>query len=350
MIDLDWFDEQLEQVLTDDVRALRRTAAAPPPASPAASVRPVAPAPPEEVDPAPPARGWDEGELDLEGHGRRVPELIEAGRMDEAHRHIAAHALLAEESGSPAACRDAAAWATMAALLDGRQDDARDGAELVLALGREARDPGAVDRYWAQRFWVVLEWGDEEERFEALDHCREKAYRHDDPSWRGALTLLLARMGRTEEAGRELDFCTSRCLGGSLRDRVWTDIATNLAESAALLGDPRRAALVQRALLGAPDGFVLGGGGWVCKGSVARFQGMLAAVTCRWTDCDDHFARAVAVHRSLGAPVLLARTLHEWGRSLEQRDPLGASQRLDESVELSRRFELTGFDVTPGTA
>jgi len=192
MIDLDWLDEQLEQALSDEVRCARRGLPAP------------APAP-------------------------------------------AAHALPARGAARPVDGRDPASQATLRALLDGREADARAGVDQVLALGRQAGDPDAWTRYLSLRFRIVLEWGTEEERDELLDQCRARAYWFDEIPWRAALTLLLARLGKTDEAIREFDITLDRGRAAGLPAPTWLDIVTDLADAATALGDPRRASVAQRA-------------------------------------------------------------------------------------------------------
>lgn len=236
--------------------------------------------------------------------------------------------------------RDAAAWATMRALLDGRQADARSGNELVRQLGAQANDPNGDERYWRQRFWVVLEWGSEEERFDLLDHCRRRAYWQQDIGWRSALVLLLARMGRTDEAAREFDETAPRILRGRAHDAEWVDMTTNLAEAAAVLNDPRRATMVNRAVDWPKAGMVVAGRAQVCKGSIARYHALLATTTIRWAEADSGFSTAAEAHRRAAAQPLLARTLREWGRSLTGRDDLRSRDCLAESTALATRLEL----------
>jgi tetratricopeptide (TPR) repeat protein len=267
-----------------------------------------------------------------------------------ADHHIAAHASFAAEQGRTVDRRDAAALATMVALLDGREAEARSGSDAVLALGREAHDSEAADRYWAQRLWVLLEWGREDEHGELLDHCRQRAYRDDDTAWMGTVSLLLARSGGLDEARAAFD-AASRALEpapGCGPERragcgAWLDLATDLAEAAAILGDPGRAATVTRALARTALPSVVIGRGWVCKGSTARYRGLLAAALGRWDEADREYRAATELQRRLEAGPLLARTLHEWGRALQGRNDVRSRSYLQEGAELGRRLALADF-------
>jgi hypothetical protein len=212
---------------------------------------------------------------DLEGHARRVVELVRLGRMAEADRHIAAHAELAERSGDPLAQRDAAVWKTMRALADGRYYEARASNEAVRSLGEAGNDPDGWAPYWAQRYWIVLESGTEEERAELLDFCRQRSYWQDDLCWRGALTLLLARLGYEDEAGRELEIVVEKCLGRP-QDDEWLDIMTSAGETAYIVGDGPQARVLYRALNPFSTTTAMVGKAWVCKGPTSRVLDLLA--------------------------------------------------------------------------
>ena len=347
MIDLDWLDQQLEQALSDEVRCARQGLPAPTTQRPArarnashgrrAPVAVVARSgdvrPEEEAQHVPAPAG---GPLDVAGHARRIVELVRLGRLHETDLHIAAHAFLAGETGTPADRCDAAAWAAMRALADGRETDARAAAGQVLALGREAGDPDAWTRHLIVRYRIVLEWGSEEERDELLEHCRARAYWFDELSWRGALTLLLARLGKAGEAAREFDITASRCLAAATRTEEWLDVSTDLAEAAAVLGDPARASVAARSFGWPATGVVVAGRAAVCKGPIARYRALLTAATGDREQSDRHFRAATEVARRLGAPLLLARVLEEWGHSLAGRDDNRASAFLEESAQLAR--------------
>ena len=301
---------------------------------------------PVVVDPAP-AESAPDGPLGLGDYARRITQLLAEGRLVEADLHIAAHAELAADRGSPSDRRDAAAWATMRALLDGRGDDARRKAAEVLGLARRAADPGAESGHRWQRFWIAAEWGDQDERYDLLDECRSRAYTHDELPWRAALSLLLAHLGRRDEAVRELDATTAEC-EALPHDAARLDIVTNLAEATFLLGDGERARRLHGWLARVPDQLVVVGPGDVCKGSLRRYRAGLAASVGAWAEADDGFRAAADVHRALGARPLLARTLNQWGRTLAGRDELLARRNLQESEELAEELGLAGHGAGSG--
>jgi tetratricopeptide (TPR) repeat protein len=226
-----------------------------------------------------------------------VPALLELGLIDEAEARIA----------STTDRLDALTWATMRALLLGHQEPVAAGLAKLADLVRTTEDREAWERYWVQRFWAAFEWGATDERLEVLDHCRERAYRFDELRWWGNLTLLLAAMGKQDEAFRAFDD-TQAFLSGVAKDAVWVDALTNLIEAAALLGDNERLAACQRVLRWPEGRAVIVGNGVVCKGSIDRYRALGYAALGKWKQAEECFRSAEAFHQEIGAGPLLART------------------------------------------
>lgn len=370
MIDIDKLDEQLELALTGGVRVHRL-------ARPAPASRPVSPAPPRVVKPAastvpasppsprrpakaaaprprrvappppPPAARtpkradspFADADPALETQARRLHELLSLGQLDEFDAGMVVHRRLAEQKKAFQSLRDAAAWSAMRAILDGRQADARSAVQRVLSLGQQGGDPGSTERHLFLHYWVVSEWGDDIERYTLLDRCRERAYCYDELPWRAALTVLVARMGRFDEARREFDATVSRQDASQLS----LDSGTHLAEAAWLLGDATRAETLTGVAANWTAPVVSVDRAWVCKGASARFRALLAAACGRWSQADAAFSEAVELHRSLGAAPLLARTLYERACTLSVRGDSQAGRLFDESGVISRRLHLTGL-------
>lgn len=299
MIDLDRMDEQLASALTGGARQAMRSPA-PPPAPAAVVVPPRSVAPPRPVPP-PPVTAEPRRPVSRPGPSPATPlELLELGMVTEADAAM----------GTASHPRDALTWATMRALLDGRQDAVRTGVEELRALAQRTDDPEAGYRYWIQRFWAASEWGTDEERLDVLDHCRERAYRFDELDWWGHLILLLAAMGKEDEALRGFD--EAAALVGSVANHPGAlDPLTNLIEAAAMLGDPGRVSTVARFLKWPEGRLVVVGPGVVCKGSVDRYRALGLAAAGKWKLAEECFRQAEAVHRDLGAGPLLARTLRQ---------------------------------------
>ncbi|MDQ6725874.1 MAG: hypothetical protein M3066_06890, partial [Actinomycetota bacterium] len=231
------------------------------------------------------------------GSGGLLRALLEQGRLEEADAEMA-------DAGGGA---DATTWTTMRALLDGQRPAVAAGLAAMLDLARASGEACTWDRYWTQRWWAALEWGDENERYEVLDHCRTRAYRHGDLAWWGRLTLSLAGLGRTEEAVRAFDEA-HRLLAGSAPSDVRLDVLSDLVEGAAVLGDASRIVLAHRSVDWPEGRLVVVGPAVLCKGSVDRYRGLGLAAAGRWPEAGDCFRAAAEVHRALGAGPLLDRT------------------------------------------
>ena len=237
-----------------------------------------------------------------------VPALLELGLIDEAEARIAA----------TTDRLDALTWATMRSLLLGHREPVAAGLRKLGELVGTTQDREAWERYWIQRFWAAFEWGSHDERLDVLDHCRERAYRFDELHWWANLALLLAAMGKHDEAFRAFDE-TQGHLAGVAKDAVWLDELTNLIEAGALLADAERVAACHRSLRW-PDGrVVVVGNGVVCKGSIDRYRALGYAALGRWKQAEQSFASAEALHQEIGAGPLLARTRQQ------ARGPLAAA-------------------------
>jgi hypothetical protein len=122
-------------------------------------------------------------------------------------------------------------------------------------------------------------------------------------------------MGKSDEAARAFDDAL-RLVAAATQEAVRLDVVTNLIEAAALLGDPGRVAAAGRHLRGPAGRLVVVGEGAVCKGSVDRYLGLSHAALGHWSEAGECFRSAEAIHRSLGAGPLVARTVKQASGSL----------------------------------
>ena len=285
MIDLDRIEAQLSAAVTEEVRRPSAPVRRAPAPAPTPAPAPVPNSRPRRSRPQPAPAG--------------VRELLELGLVEEAQAAMAA----ATER------LDQTTWATMRALLEGRRDAVQIGVDALARLAQEGNRE-ALERAWTLRFYAAVEWGAADERYDVLDHCRDRAYRFDDLAWWGNLTLLLAVLGKKDEAGRGFDQALPLAAGAP-KDGVNLDMVTNLVEAAALLGDAGRAALAGRQLRTPTGRLVVVGDALVCKGSVDRYLGLIHAAVGQFGEAADYFRSAEAAHRSIGAAPLLARTLKQ---------------------------------------
>ncbi len=289
MIDLDRMDAQLAAAVTD--------VGGPPPVAVRSAPVPAPTPPPAPRRPA--GRGRRYRSAGATATEARVPglvELLESARLDEVDARIAA----------TSERRDRVTWTTMRDLLAGRSSGAGAGIRELTDLGRSG-DGEAASRAWVQRCWAAGQWGSEAERHDVLDHCRERAYRFDDIEWWGNLTLLLATMGKSDEASRAFDAALPM-VSANAGEATRTDVLTNLVDGAALLGDAGRVIAAGRHLPAPAGRLVVVGAGVLCKGAADRYAGLVHVARGEANKAGDCFRRAEDLHRAIGATALLART------------------------------------------
>lgn len=215
------------------------------------------------------------------------------------------------------------------------------------AEGIEGR-AGGQDLEWVQRYWAVLDAGSEDACYEMLDHCRHRAYLDGDMVWRSMLALLSAHMGRSQEAVAELDVVARHYLGApvaggaagaaaplSSMDPEALDVITNLAEVAALVADPVWCAPVLDRLAGVSGALDVEGRGGIPKGVVAGYRALVADACGRPRQAEADFSAAAQTLRARGNRHALARTLHEWSRSVAERDPACAELLAGEAAHVA---------------
>jgi tetratricopeptide (TPR) repeat protein len=260
-----------------------------------------------------------DADLALLAHGWRLVDLFEKGYLVDAERDRKLHEKLAVRSGELRHRRDAAAWAGAWALLEGRPDAAADHIDEALALGEQARDPGASGAYWLQQHALLLDWGTTEELDGLVDVWRDLVRSHKDtPLWRASLALLLVHAGRTGDAAAELDDLVAQDCADVPLDRDWLPTVAAIGEVAAALGDPR-VPVVSKLLTPYAPRFVVVGPALACRGAVSGVLGLLAAASGRWPEVERHFQAAITAHERTNARPLLARARSDFGRALARK-------------------------------
>jgi len=158
--------------------------------------------------------------------------------------------------------------------------------------------------------------------------------------WRCGLALVLAELGREDEARRELEHLAAADFDDVPRDALWLVSTTLLAELCALLGDRTRAGRLYE-LLVPYEGRNVVSMGAVYVGPVARYLGLLAMTTGEDERALAHLetarsaaermgARPMVVLAALDAAEVLARRAApndaQRGRALVQRVAQDAAQ------------------------
>ena len=249
-------------------------------------------------------------ELLLQGLTWKLVDLLELGRIAEADEVIAAHARVARDLGQPLHIRDAALWATMRALLDGRFFDAERESQRAFDLSLRAQDPHAEMYHWIHRYWLVLEQdASVSDLTDLLGISVELAARFPQvPAWQAKIALLHARLGDREAATDVATELSGERFARLPRDAVWVGALSYLAEVTYFLDDREQAAALYGLLLPFADRVIVIDRALLCLGAVARVLGLLAAVLGDRSNAVGHLRSAIETHDQMGARPLAART------------------------------------------
>jgi len=265
------------------------------------------------------------GHFDLEagGLGWLLADRLEAGDLRGADAALERHAVLGDRTGQRLLRRDTELWRAMRAILDGRFDDAAAAIERAREEGEAAGDPSSDVVYWVQRYWLGCERGDPREMDELVEPCERFVRTFDHvPAWRAALALLHARRGDHVAAREPFKILAAHDFASIPRDFVWLNAMTYLAETCAFLEDRSRASVLLRILAPFATRNALIDRGLACKGSVARFVGLLAATNLKFNAAERHLRHALERHEAMGARPLVERTYADL-TSVRDRSPTG---------------------------
>ena len=260
------------------------------------------------------------------GHDHRFWALIEAGDMPAARRELEIRSALAEKLRQPAQLWDVGASRTLLAMFEGRFAAAEAAMEEVRELGRSAQTANANVAFDLQMYALRREQGRLGEVFEMIE--RAVAAYPFYPVWRYVLVDALAVLGRREQAGQVFEALAAE--GFEVRvEMQWLVSLSLLPEVARYLGDAERAGRIYEALLPyarhsattPPE---------LCRGSVSRSLGILAATKSDWEAADGHFEDALEMNAQMGARPWLAHTSYDYAHMLLERGRPGDRVRAQE--------------------
>jgi DNA-binding SARP family transcriptional activator/tetratricopeptide (TPR) repeat protein len=266
-------------------------------------------------------------ELELEGAGWTVVDLLELGDVQGADIQIAAATKLAEALQRPIWLWWSSLLRCTRAQLAGRFDEAERLAEATLEIGRHGQAENALNAYAQAMFNIRREQGRLAEVEPAV-----RGFIDLYPAlvaWRPALGLLLIELGRTDEARAEFEALAEG--GFDLpRDANWLIAVTLLAEVCGALGDGARAEELYAVLEPYAGRNVVVGRAATCNGAAARLLGILAAAMRSWELAEGHFISALAMHERMGARPWVARTQLAYAEMLLTRRRRGDKARARE--------------------
>ena len=249
-------------------------------------------------------------ELELEGAGWTVVDLLELGDVAGADIQIAAASRLAAALHRPLYEWWTSQFRCAQAQLAGDFDEAERLAGETLAIGQRGQAENAVHVYAQAMFNIRREQGRLGEAEEAVRGFIELY--PAVPAWRCALAVMLLELGRDDEARAEFDAIAAAGFDALPRDAQWLIATTLLAEVCGRLGDAAHAAELYERLAPYAGRNVVVGRAATFNGSASRPLGMLATVLGDFAAAERHFADALALHEAMGARPFTARTQLAW--------------------------------------
>jgi tetratricopeptide (TPR) repeat protein len=144
--------------------------------------------------------------------------------------------------------------------------------------------------------------------------------------WRCGLALVLADLGREEEARRELEHLAAADFEDIPRDALWLVAMSALAQLCALLGDARRAQRLYELLISYEGRNVVFLGA-AYLGPVAHYLGLLAMTTGDDERALAHLETARAAAERMGARPTVVLTALDAAEVLARRGAAGDAQR-----------------------
>jgi tetratricopeptide (TPR) repeat protein len=284
----------------------------------------------------------------LRTHGRLACAHLSLGELEAADARIDAFELLAEELRAPWVGWRAKMLRAARAAMHGRFAEAETLGDEGLRLGQAAGDPSA-ERVWLagrEGLLRVAHRHAEMLAFEPRVGRARSAYDHAS-LWRAMGSALThARLEDAESTQLHL---------GLLPEGLCPPV-DNLyamffvAEPAALVGPPARAADLYQRIGALPDRYLMLG--MTClswEGPTSRLLGVLAASLGRWDEAWAHFEDAAARCRRLDVLPHLARAEYDHGRARLRRGGPGDAERaralLESAREGARALGMMGLET-----
>jgi DNA-binding SARP family transcriptional activator/tetratricopeptide (TPR) repeat protein len=276
-------------------------------------------------------------ELELEGAGWTVVDLLELGDVEGADVQIDAAAALAAVVHRPLYLWWTSLFRCTRAQLAGDFEQAEQLAGETLAIGQREHAENALHYYAMAMFNIRREQGRLGEVEDAVARFIEMY--PAIPAWRCTQALMHVELGRMDAARASFEAVAGPGFDALPRDANWLIGLTLLAEVCGALGDAERARALYDLL--APHGGrnVLVGRAASCNGSASRLLGILAGVLGEWEEAERRFFEAREMHVRMGARPWLARTELAWAEMLlargEPADEAAARERLAEAIVIA---------------
>ncbi|MDX6654067.1 MAG: hypothetical protein QOH18_777 [Solirubrobacterales bacterium] len=283
-----------------------------------------------------------EVEICTEAMSWRVPTFVALCDLDSARTEVGQLAAMAERTAQPVMNHIAQHYRSALALCEGNLTEAELTAERSREWGELLTGRGASGTYGVQMFGIRREQGRLAELAPAVRILAGGPGRGGP--WRPGLAAVLAELGMEDEARRELARVASEGIEG-YRASLWVATLTYLTDASSAIGDETIASIVYPELEPFTGTNVMIGHLVACYGSADRYLGMLSATLGERDRAEDHFERAMAMNREMGASTWLAHTAYQYGRFLlGDRERRGrAAPYLDQAAALAGTIGMTGL-------
>jgi tetratricopeptide (TPR) repeat protein len=271
-----------------------------------------------------------------ERHGQfwRFVALMELGRVAAADSALAAVAREAAAAGDAQAAVMVTARHAMLAVLRGRLDEASRLTREVAEAARRAGMPDADAITGTLAGSVAAERSTEADAEQGVQVLLASARRQPGHLFEATAARILVTLGRTDEAGAELDRLLPRALASS--GPRWLGAMADLSAVAAGVGNADAATRLASVLAPYRGRLVVWGGANSAWGPVSHYLGLLAATLGRAEDAVRHFEEAVELEEHIGALPYLAHSLYGLAAALTARAAAGDAERAAESRRRAR--------------
>jgi tetratricopeptide (TPR) repeat protein len=261
-------------------------------------------------------------EVEAQGVGWLIGDLLELGLVREADLQIQAFAKLAEQLNQPVLRRHELGLRSMRAAMLGRFDDAERLATEGLQIGAALQDADAPLLFGAQLFALRRLQG-------RLEEVEPTARAFSDSlqnvwMWRVALATISAELGRATDARHELDFLARNDFADLFRDAHWLTAIAMLAEVCTFLRDFARASILYELLVPFAARHIIAVPGIASAGAASYYLGLLASTMGQWPVAIRHFEAALKMNKAMQAVPHVAQTEHAFAAAL-----LGRNQGTD---------------------
>lgn len=281
----------------------------------------------------------------LEAGSWRLFDLMELGDLHRHAQELGAYAETAIAMRQPFYRYVHLSSQAMLSLFHGRFAQAEQDACEALQFGRRIPSLDAPGVFGMQMFSLRRQQGRLKELAPVVAHFVQA--RPAAAWWRPGLAIAYAETGMIEQARAQFELLAVDGFAAVPRDALWVTSMAYLAEVCALLRDAQRAGQLYEFLLPCDGRNVVSPPNVVCFGAAARFLGMLATTTGRWTQAQGHFEAALSANaRQEGWP-WLAHTQHQYAAMLLMRgapgDAAHAASLLDEAIASSRALGMAAL-------